>query len=76
MSTAIDVLSMVRDFLVSAGYDGLCADGGECACKADDLAPCGEIQGSCAAGMLAPCDCGEHDWHIQIGQPASTKVPA
>lgn len=47
------------------GFDGLYFPG-ECACKVDDLYPCGERQDGCKPGVLKPCpsDCGEHDWHI------------
>ena len=58
---------VVAAALVAGGYHGLCADGGECACTADDLAPCGEMGDTCIAGYVTPCsgDCGEqHDWHI------------
>lgn len=52
--------------LRKAGYDGLYAPG-ECACKVDDLYPCGERQEECRPGYLMPCPdmCGGgHDWHI------------
>ena len=59
------VLEMVALHLKTHGFDGLFNEG-TCACKAEDLAPCGEISSECRAGYLAPCpkDCGEHDWHI------------
>lgn len=58
------MIEIVQLYLVANGYDGLSSD--VCACKADDLAPCGAIGGDCQAGYLAPCppDCGDHDWHI------------
>jgi hypothetical protein len=54
--------------LRSAGYDGLYNTAGECACKADDLYPCGERGPDCAPGVLKPCD-GQLsacpcEWHI------------
>ena len=51
--------------LLKAGYDGLYF-AGECACKVDDLYPCGERQDECEPGYLQPCpsECGEHRWHI------------
>jgi hypothetical protein len=60
--------------LKRAGYDGLYYPG-ECACKADDLYPCGERQTECRPGYLRPCPpdtCGEHDWHIgtRAGAPS------
>jgi len=49
-------------WLKRRGFDGLYFPG-ECACKVDDLYPCGE-RCDCKPGVLKPCDCGEHDWHI------------
>ena len=60
----MNVLEIVRQYLESNGYDGL-YDDGECACKRDDLAPCGSIGHDCMPGYLTACDCAdEHDWHI------------
>ena len=49
--------------LLAAGYDGLFGDW-DCACSLDDLMPCDEPRPSCEAGYLAPCDCGEHEFHV------------
>ena len=67
----LDVIEIVAEYLDREGYDGLYSSCGDCACKTDDLAPCGEIHGDCAAGYLQPCppDCGEHDWHIGADKP-------
>ena len=60
----MDVIDIVSIYLKENGYDGLFR-AGECACKHDDLAPCGEISGDCEAGYLKPAtNCTEHDWHI------------
>ncbi len=66
----MNVREMVALWLGRCSMDGLYAED-ECACKLDDLAPCGEMQESCRAGYLAPCgeDCGDHDWHIQEEKP-------
>jgi len=52
-------------WLTRRGFDGLYFPG-ECACKVDDLYPCGERQDGCTPGVVKPCplDCQEHDWHI------------
>jgi hypothetical protein len=56
-------------------FDGLYADGGECGCRQDNLAPCGML-GDCEFGHAVPCgpecdhDRGEpmpDDWHIVPG---------
>lgn len=66
----LTVLDVVRERLVADGYDGLCADGGECACLVGDLMPCGEMRHDCLPGHKGPClpeDCGADgncDWHI------------
>jgi len=45
----MDVIEIVDLYLKEHGYDGLYSEG-LCACEAGDLAPCGQINGSCAAG--------------------------
>lgn len=59
----MDVFEIVAEYLDKNGFDGL-FQAGECACKKDDLAPCGQIDSSCEAGYLCECDCGDHDFHI------------
>ena len=66
------VLHIVKDYLERRPeLDGLCADGGDCACLIEDLAPCGEMQETCVPGhKVDGCsdDCGEGcDWHIVMG---------
>lgn len=62
-----DVLDIVREYLITNGLDGLVAEGGECACDLKDLEPCENLDGSCQPGHKAPCDCGDHDYHIVSG---------
>lgn len=64
MQSLKNVEDIVRWFLKNMGYDGLYNEIGVCACLVNDLAPCGEIQGTCQPGYLDDCHCGEHDWHI------------
>jgi len=63
------VADIVGDYLKKNGFDGLyCA--GECACEADDLAPCDQLGLDCSPGFKSPClggddcpldcDCGFH----------------
>ena len=60
----MDVREIVSDWLGANGYDGLFQPG-ECACKKDDLYPCGEVLHDCQPGYLKPAkDCPVHDWHI------------
>lgn len=67
---SLTVQEIVVDWLKSHGYDGLYSDSGECACLAEDLAPCGEIGNLCRAGVLGKCNpenCangGGCTWHI------------
>ena len=60
----IDVNAIVLMHLRHNGYDGLWNPEGQCACKVDDLAPCGEMTAECTAGYERACDCGDHDYHI------------
>lgn len=60
----MDVRQIVSDWLGANGYDGLFQPG-ECACKKDDLYPCGEMMLDCRPGYLKPAEsCPVHDWHI------------
>ena len=64
------IKEIIKEYLKQAGYDGLYLPG-ECACKIDDLFPCGEVTDDCLPGYLAPCppNCGEHGFHIQEEKP-------
>ena len=63
-STGPNTLGMIRDYLQRNGFDGLYLDD-ECGCRLDDLFPCGgEYIEDCKAGVVSPCDCGDHSWHI------------
>lgn len=67
------IKEMVRQSLEAGGFDGL-YNPGECACKKDDLFPCGEPSMiGCHPGYLQPCgtDCSEHDWHIVKIKPSN-----
>lgn len=74
MSDAVNVRSIVREFLKSAGFDGLYEQDGECACLVDDLAPCEQDAMVCRPGYRVPCDCGEmHGFHVQALKPKAEK---
>jgi hypothetical protein len=57
---------IIKEYLVSNGYDGL-FNPKLCACGIDDLYPCGgEGVLDCKAGFWQPCDCNKH--YFQIGE--------
>ena len=62
------VLDLVATALRAQGFDGLFNTDAPCGCTTDDLAPCGEIGGSCEAGYEVPgcsSDCGNGcDFHL------------
>lgn len=75
----------LETWLTEHGYDGLYCmtptidpDTG-CACSKDDLAPCGEISGSCRPGVksrcddcVTGCDCrAPYGWCIRPREPAT-----
>ena len=61
----MEVRDIVKKYLEDNGYDGL-YEPGECACKIDDLAPCGsESVWYCTAGYL--CDPPGEDFAFGIG---------
>ena len=66
----MDIQTMLEQYLQEHGYDGL-FNPGVCACKLDDLMPCGE-PGNCKAGYLVEgCTCGEGcKFHIVAKKPA------
>jgi len=41
---------IVKSWLETNGYDGLCDSDNECGCKLDDLMPCGEPGMNCEPG--------------------------
>jgi hypothetical protein len=65
----MNLRDLVAKALTAEGFDGLYSDWG-CACKLDDLLPCGEPSPACEPGYLGPCepdDCpnaGDCDFHI------------
>lgn len=59
----MDVLGILKQYLIDNGYDGLHTPG-ECACKLDDLWPCGEDLSLCEPGYLADCKgCNHYQDH-------------
>ena len=49
------VLEVVKEYLATHGYDGLCTEG--CGCSVDDLAPCGgEGIASCVVAKSVPVE--------------------
>lgn len=62
------VHDIIKEFLIKEGYDGLFYPG-ECACKIDDLCPCGSNCLDCEPGYLQnkdECDFPE-DCEFYIG---------
>ena len=56
MSEPWNLKTLVADWLVSHGYDGLFnCDDAKCACRLSDLMPCDEPGSDCAPGYWAPC---------------------
>jgi len=51
----MDVVNIVQEWLKENGYDGLYYPG-ICACKVDELIPCGQINGECRAGHIQKQD--------------------
>jgi hypothetical protein len=79
------VLTIVEEYLGAHGYDGLFNvkegvppfndDGyNTCSCELRDLYPCGAINGNCQPGYKVPCNCGDHDWHIDIRRVCSADL--
>lgn len=71
----MNVTQIVKQYLCAHKYDGLFNENGECACKLDDLQPCGEDFSECKAGVFV--DCLPGDFHIgpRSGEPRSHRQP-
>jgi hypothetical protein len=69
----MDVGRIVAEYLEAHGYDGLWNPDGECACLTNDIGACEQIYHECQAGWMAPCTCGEHDFHITTEKPKEVK---
>ena len=65
-----DVKQVILDYLADNGFDGLFSPDYDCACDPSDLAPCEFNCLSCQPGYRVPCDCGDHDFHIQAEKPS------
>jgi hypothetical protein len=63
MATVIEIL---KAHLKAEGFGGLLADGAECGCELDDLAPCGGDFSRCEAGYkhMNPRNNGSNEWAI------------
>ena len=71
----MNVLEIIKEYLVQNGYDGLYNTAGECACLIEDLAPCSESCSDCEPGYKGPCLCGgDHDFDLTPNRPAT--IPA
>ncbi len=58
------VLEIVEKYLRDNGYDGLYNPDDECGCLINDLAPCGEMNEECRAGIILERDSGGYDFII------------
>lgn len=70
------VLNIVEQYLQANGFDGLVSGDRVCSCVIGNLAPCGEVEGDCEAGLkVEGCtvDCGAGcRWHIAPGKGKCT----
>ncbi len=65
------VIEIVKAHLVANGFDGLVSSNGECGCKADDLAPCGDVQSGCEGGYVGVSTEDPGEWGIYRTQEAA-----
>jgi hypothetical protein len=65
----MNLQEIVKKYLEENGYDGLCDSDTECACRLDDLMPCGEPGICCEAGHLTkpPEGVDYADWWLAPG---------
>lgn len=73
----MNVKTILREYLVAKGYDGLSLDCGVCGCELDDLMGCDEAAENCRPAYRVPCNAntcpwgktsGTHGYHMLPGQ--------
>jgi len=71
----MELIDIVKDWLEDNGFNGLFHDSGECACKIDDLMPCGGPCLECEAGYVvsATDDEGEEGFRVSRNKPETTE---
>lgn len=77
-----DIIASVNEKLTAAGFDGLYAPGGECACEVGDIAPCdiseedGEWINGCRAGYkhIDPRSCALWRLYHQLQKRTAGRV--
>lgn len=71
----MNVINMVRIQLIQNDMDGLFNLDQDCGCLLNDVfapcSPCSKLSDypgpypDCEEGNEIPCDCGEHDYHVE-----------
>ena len=73
MGKVMNVLEIVKEYLIQNGYDGLYNTAGECACLIEDLTPCSEVCSDYESGYKGLCLCGgDHDFDLTPDRLATT----
>lgn len=62
----MELMDVVKDWLVDHQYEGLFHGDTECGCSIDDFMPCGEPGIHCQPGVKAPCDCEDEECEFHI----------
>ena len=65
---AINVLEIVKEYLIQNEYDGLYNTAGGCVCLIENLAPCSKSCSDCEPGYKDPylCGGGHERWGSQF----------
>lgn len=61
----MNVIEIVKQYLIKNKLDGLLNTDGDCACMIEDLSPGDCLNERCQVGRMVKCNCGDHDWHIE-----------
>jgi len=71
LATKTTVKSIVENYLVTHGFDGLYNPEGECACVIGDLQPCCEDNSECLPGTKKKCENECAEFEYCIGRPGA-----
>lgn len=69
MTERLTAIEIVQGYLVTNGFDGLCAPELECGCVLSDLQPCQNDFSGCVPGYAVSSDDGECDFYVVTVRP-------
>lgn len=70
---SMNIIDILKDWLKTHDYDGLCNDDEDCGCGFSDFTPCGRPERYCTPGYKVPDPSREVDFLIVRGERMKTE---